>query len=871
MINSNFRSIHIVTPKCQINKLSLSISTIIGATIFSPTFVFAEEIFNPIFISDGLSNTTISDLSKFQNTDYQLPGIYRVAISVNDQYLETKDLNFVESTNSKDSTGLLPCLSIKMLENMGVNVGMFEELLLAKDQQCVDFISKISDSTSKFVFDKQKLNLTFPQITLKNHVRGYIPPEQWDNGITGLYTNYYVSGFNSAKSHNNSLFIGFENGLNFGAWHLRNRSNFSYNSYNNTSTQQWTNLRTYLQKDITPIKSQIIIGDGSTSNDLFDAFTFRGVNLSSDEAMYPDSQQGYAPTVRGTARTNAKVLIKQNGYLVQQINVAPGPFEINDLNPTSVSGDLNVTIEESDGTIQQYTIPYSSLPILQREGRTKYSITAGQFRSGIKKQDTPHVFQANATHGLTNRLSIYGGTQLSNKYQSALLGFGSNLGTWGATSFDVTHAKSELSDGLKYNGQSFRFLYAKSLIKTGTTFRLLGYRYSTKGFYTLSDTTFNEMSGYQTIDNNTGATVPPIIADYYNLNNTKKGRLELNISHAMGNYGSFFLTGSQQSYWGTDRKNEWYQAGYSNSWQGANYTLSVNSTKYLDISEKDLTITASIFFPLSIFFPKTNIKKNIGNTNISTSISKSSQNSDSFRTSLNGTLLDRKNLSYNLSNGYNENGGLTSSINVGYQGSYGNLSVGYNQNENNSQFNYSATGSALLHSKGITFGQSIGDAAVLIEVPKAKDVQVENYIGVKTNRRGYALIPYASAYRENRIALDTNSFTNNLEIETNVKYIVPIQGAISKVSFKPTIGLRVLATLSHKGKYIPYASSIYEVESKAQGIVADEGRAYITGLPLKGKIEAKWGESDSDICSAPYDVSNQDLSKQIIQIELDCK
>jgi outer membrane usher protein len=57
--------------------------------------------------------------------------------------------------------------------------------------------------------------------------------------------------------------------------------------------------------------------------------------------------------------------------------VQPGAFAITDLNPTSSSGDLEVTVEEKDGTQQRYTVPYSTVPLLQREGRWKYDLVAG--------------------------------------------------------------------------------------------------------------------------------------------------------------------------------------------------------------------------------------------------------------------------------------------------------------------------------------------------------------------------------------------------------------------------------------------------------------------------------------------------------------
>ncbi len=87
--------------------------------------------------------------------------------------------------------------------------------------------------------------------------------------------------------------------------------------------------------------------------------------------MYPDSLQGYAPRLEDRP-TAAKLTIRQNGYVIYQSYVSPGAFAITDLNPTSSSGDLEVTVDEKDGSQQRYTVPYSTVPLLQREGRVKY-------------------------------------------------------------------------------------------------------------------------------------------------------------------------------------------------------------------------------------------------------------------------------------------------------------------------------------------------------------------------------------------------------------------------------------------------------------------------------------------------------------------
>ncbi len=832
----------------------------------------AEQVFNPAFLKDDLSNTQISDLTRFEKSSHQLPGIYRVDIYVNDQYVLTRDVNFVEKSDIPDKTGLLPCIDSKTLQSFGVNMGQYEALSIP-NQQCIDFISIIDGATSQFQFDKQKLHISLPQASLRNQIRGYIPPDQWDAGINGMYMNYNLSGYNNSKTDTNSLFLRLDNGVNLGSWQFRHSSSWNHNSRNGKSSDDWNNLNTYLQKTIIPLKSQLIIGDGSTNSEVFESFGFRGVHLSTADAMYPDSQQGYAPTIRGVAKTNAKVVIKQNGYTIHQVNVAPGPFLIQDLNPTSISGDLIVTIEENDGSIQRFTVPYSSLPIFQREGRTKYSIVAGEYRSGLDSQDNPTVVQATAIHGLKKGFSVYAGTQLSDKYKSALLGMGANLGTYGALSFDLTHADSELADQSNHRGQSLRFLYSKSLLNSGTTFQLLGYRYSTKGFYTLNDVAYNRMSGYHTSETQDGNQVnTPIITDYFNLYNSKKGRFEVNISHSLGQYGSLFVSGNQQTYWGTNKRNEWIQAGYANSWKSLNYSFSVSHNKLSQIDKSETMYALNLSFPLDKLWPKASITSNpIKNAYATLSSTQNSNGNESYLAGLSGTLLKDRNLSYSINQGRVSTQGDIGSMTLNYNGRYGSVGAGYSYEKNSNQFTYNASGGILAHRDGLTFGQPLGATSILIKAPGAKNVDIENYTGVRTDWRGYAIVPYATEYRANRVALNSNSFSNNLEINNNVENVVPIKGAIARATFNTSIGVRALINLTHQGKFVPYASSVIEHSSSARGIVADDGRTYLTGLPLKGNLEVTWGDAQDEKCLATYDISNMDLTQPIVQFDLECK
>ncbi len=72
----------------------------------------------------------------------------------------------------------------------------------------------------------------------------------------------------------------------------------------------------------------------------------------------------------------------KNGYSIYKTTVAPGAFEINDLYATGSAGDLYVTVKESDGSEQNFVVPFASLAVLQREGQLDYALSSGRTRSG---------------------------------------------------------------------------------------------------------------------------------------------------------------------------------------------------------------------------------------------------------------------------------------------------------------------------------------------------------------------------------------------------------------------------------------------------------------------------------------------------------
>lgn len=98
--------------------------------------------------------------------------------------------------------------------------------------------------------------------------------------------------------------------------------------------------------------------------------------------------------------------------------------------PTGGAGDLDVTIKEADGSEQHFTLPYASLPVLQREGRLKYAITGGQYRAYNSSVEKTPFGQLTGIYGLPHGLTLYGGVQGSGKYRSFAVGGGQTWGFW---------------------------------------------------------------------------------------------------------------------------------------------------------------------------------------------------------------------------------------------------------------------------------------------------------------------------------------------------------------------------------------------------------------------------------------------------------
>ncbi|WP_447336209.1 fimbria/pilus outer membrane usher protein [Klebsiella quasipneumoniae] len=789
----------------------------------------ARDFFDPDFIkSVGQDSSSIPDLSVYATRDSQAPGEYRVDVVLNNELKETTSILFVEKQNG----GLSPCLSVEKLSSYGLRLNAFPTL--KNDVKGCANIAEIQNFTADLNFNTQQLLLSIPQAALSSIAQGFVSPEEFDEGINALLANYQFSGSKDFDEKQEYYNFNLQSGLNVGPWRIRNLSAWNKNGGDKSN---WDSVYLYAQRSIIPLKSTLVMGESSSLSSIFDSVPFTGIQLATDTDMIPESLRGFAPVVRGIARTNARVIIKQNGYQIYQTFVAPGAFEITDLYSTGGNGDLYVTVEEADGSKQNFVVAFASLPLMLREGQIEYEITSGKFRPYDNNTDEKPFTQATISYGVLNNTTLYGGLQTASAYQALAFGVGQNLGEIGAISADVTQAWSKKQDDEKTSGQSWRIRYGKNILETGTNVSVAGYRYSTRGFSTLSDT-FNTYN------------------DYYNSFSARsvRNRTNLTVSQSLGaNLGSLTISGLFEDYWDSGRRNNSLNIGYNGGARRFNYYFGYSYNRYSWSNggsgrnvEDDHLLSFTISVPLNEWLP---------NTYASYSINNSNPGSTDQYVSLNGSALENKNLDWNVQQGYSNREDASGSVNATYKGSLGQISGGYSYNKHSQMLNYGLSGGALVHANGITLGQEMSDTAILIKAPGLDNVRLENDTSIETDYRGYAIIPYATPFYRTSVTLDNTTLSDNMELPNTTQKVVPTRGAIVRANFEGTFGRRAFLILKRlSGENVPYGATVtLTTDKKAQAsIVSDGGMVYMSGLKDNGEVYAQWGSKTDQQCKATY-------------------
>lgn len=404
-----------------------------------------------------------------------------------------------------------------------------------------------------------------------------------------------------------------------------------------------------------------------------------------------------------------------------------------------------MTIEEADGTTRHFVQPFSSLPMMQRPGHLKYSVTAGRFRAaGSEDSKEPEFIETTGIYGLSNTFTLYGGLTGSEDYQALTLGIGGTLGEFGALSMDIGRADTRFDNGDSDSGYSWRTQYIKDIPETGTNLSLGYYRYTSTGYFTFSDANQRDIDA----------------------GDRQSSEIQFSINQNLFTGVSFYASGSQQEYWDKGQKDKNLSIGLSGNLWGVSYNVSGQFTDYAD-RDSDRSLSISLSVPLDRWLPHAN-----ANWRITSQKDQATQH----EVGINGSLLEDSRLSYSLKQRQSENNDSNgSSLYGSYRSAYGTVNAGYDYSSDSRQMSYGLAGGIVAHSHGVTLSQPLGNAFALIDADGASGIRVKNYPGIATDYFGYAVIPYLTSYQENRIYLDTTMMPDDVDVTQTMKLVVPSQ------------------------------------------------------------------------------------------------
>lgn len=756
------------------------------------------------------------DLSQFSRGGYIMPGNYGMVVHVNKSELPEQPVPFYAPED--DPKGSRACISHALTGQLGFRESVLKKLAWWHHGECLDERS-VKGMTVRGELATSSLYLNIPQAFLEYTADNWDPPSRWDNGIPGLLMDYSVN-LRSQKQQGNgagSYAVSGNGtiGANLGAWRLRAdwQANLDHQTGSGRPTRKqldWS--RYYAYRAVSSLRSKLSVGENYLDSGMFDSFRFTGASLVSDDNMLPPNLRGYAPEVTGVARTNARVVISQQGRVLYETTVAAGPFRIQDISDF-VSGRLDVRVEEQDGTVQAFTVNTASVPYLTRPGAVRFKLAAGKPSDFDHRLQGPAFGTGEFSWGVSNGWSLYGGALAGGNYSALALGTGRDLLALGALSFDVTQSRASLPQEDKaLTGGSYRLSYSKNFDEYDSQVTFAGYRFSERNFMSMSEYLDARQYGHRTGSGK----------EMYTITFNKSFR-DLGLST--------YLNYSHETYW--DRPaNDRYNltlSGYFDLWRMRNLSLSLSAYHNEYNGTKDDGGYLSLSVPWS--------------DSATLSYSATAGRSD---TSQQVSYYDRVNEhdNYQLSAGaarqggnasayYNHEGDIAQvSANAGYQaGSYS--AVGLSAQGG---MTLTANGGAL-HRSGMS-----GGTRMLVDTSGVADVPVRGYGSTsRTNAWGKAVISDISSYYRNNASIDLNELGDNADATTSVVQATLTEGAIGYRKFDVIAGEKAMAILRlADGSEPPFGATVMNARKQVTGLVNDGGSVYLTGINADEKMTVHW-------------------------------
>jgi len=756
------------------------------------------------------------DLSQFEDEAPVVPGRYPVDIRLNERIALRREIEVVS-----DARGAFPCLQPELLELIGVDPAHLHPI---EPPPCGRLEDLVDGAQARFDMADLVLELQVPQIALRRNAFDYVDRTLWDKGVTAAILGYNLNASRQEQAGNrsDSLLLSLNGGLNLGRWRLRHQGS---QSWQDGTSKAYRNTATYLQHDLDDWGSQVEVGEVNSGGQLLPGVPLSGIRLRSDTSMLPQSQRNFAPVFRGVARTQARVQIWQGQTLLKEINVAPGPFELDDLSPPGRGGDLEVRVLEADGSEQRFALPYSPAVELLRPGQVRFSLAAGRLRDATLKRQ-PLVIDGVFRRGVDNHTTAYLAGQASPGYTALMIGAALNT-PLGALAADLTRSQARIH-GQCEAGNSLGLAYSRSWPAGGPSFAMELRHAPSPGYQPLASAVRRQD---QLASRQAGAEMG------------QRDRASATLALGTGPDTQLHAGLLLQRDWQTPGWARQYQVGYTQRFR--RFSLSLDTVRARDgQGQPDGQMRLSLNIPLS--------GRLGGSHSLSATFTRRRDGTHDERLSLRGSAGESHQLAYTLSTLRNSRSATASSLGGSYQSSRALLSGALSQGDDYRTTALGLNGSLLAHPEGVTLTPLQGDTFAVIVAPGGAGTRVAQQPGLALDRQGQAVVAGLQPYQMNELILDPAGAADSVEFEETEQRVAPRSGAVVLVRFPTRSGSVLLARgLLPDGAPLPFGASVQNEQGRALGVVGQGGLIYLRLDGAPATLRANWAPGKSCSLAVP--------------------
>lgn len=788
-----------------------------------PYISSAKDIeFNTDFLD--VKNRDNVNISQFSRKGFIMPGTYLMQVKVNGQAL-AQEFSVSWLIPDNDPQGSEVCAEPELVAQFGIKTSLMDKFVWIPhgEQQCLAPKS-LEGMEIQADLGQSALLVSLPQAYLEYTDENWDPPARWDNGIPGIMLDYNINNQLRHDERNDSDEQNISGngtlGVNAGPWRLRADWQASYDHQKDDDTtymqrdSSWS--RYYAYRALPTMGAKLTLGENYLQSDIFDSFNYAGASVISDDQMLPPKLRGYAPEIVGVARSNAKVKVSWQGRVLYETQVPAGPFRIQDLNQ-SVSGTLHVTVEEQNGQTQEFDVNTASVPFLTRPGMVRYKLALGRPQDWDHHVTTDPFASAEASWGVTNGWSVYGGTIGSNQYQSAALGTGKDLGVLGAAAVDITHSIARMpasvnSDSGTLQGNSYRISYSRDFDQLDSRLTFAGYRFSEQDFMSMSD--YLDAKTYGRLNSGHEKEMYTVT---YNQNFRQQGI-------------SAYFSYSRRTFWDAPAQNNYNLSlsWYFDLWSLKNLSMSLNGYRNEYDGRKDNGAYVSLSIPW-------------GNGSLSYN---GTFSGDDHRNQLGYSGHNQNGDNWQIHAGQDDNGAQMDGY-YSHQGALtdADISVDYEENAYRS-LGLSLRGGMTLtaHGGALHRGGNAGGTRMLVDTDGIADIPVSSGGSpTSTNLFGKAVIADISSYYRSQARIDLNTLPEKTEATRSVVQATLTEGAIGYRSFDVVSGEKMMTIFRMAdGNFPPFGAEVKNARQKQLGLIADDGNAWLAGVRPSEKLQVYW-------------------------------